>query len=127
MISNFMHLPASSSTPAIRFGPDGVISIEGVSIPLNAQRFYAKAMDWVRVHVSSQPLKPLHIRIKLTYLNTSTFRSLIELAETAKAAYAGQPKLFTMEWVSEIHDMDMVERGQMFGMILSWPVKLKKE
>lgn len=127
MISNFMHLPASSSTPAIRFGPDGVISIEGVSIPLNAQVFYAKAMDWIKVHVHAQPLKPLHIRIKLTYLNTSTFRSLIELAETAKPAYESHPQMLTLEWVSEIHDMDMMERGQMFSMILSWPVMLKKE
>ena len=122
-----MHLPASSSTPAIRFGPDGVISIEGVSIPLNAHQFYAKAMDWIKVHTTSQPPKPLHIRIKLSYLNTSSYRCLIELAEIAKPAYAAQPKMLTLEWVSEIHDMDMYERGQMYAMILNWPVLLKKE
>ncbi|MFW6326836.1 MAG: DUF1987 domain-containing protein [Bacteroidota bacterium] len=66
-------------TPNVSFNAGtGVLEIEGESYLEDTKEFYDPLLEWVRNYTESIDI-PVEFNIKLTYYNTSSSRSLLEL------------------------------------------------
>jgi hypothetical protein len=86
---NNLHLAATSATPLVDFNADnGVLTISGESYPENAFEFFKPLLAWV-----SEYLKPssgtVTAEIALSYLNTSSIKSVMDLLDLLEVAHRG--------------------------------------
>jgi len=67
-----LHIPDTKSTPEIDFDPDeGMLIIEGKSIPENATKIYEPVIDWLKEYAKIARDKT-YLHFKLTYFNTAS-------------------------------------------------------
>jgi len=80
-------LSATSSTPAIDFDPDsGVLSLVGESYPENAFEYFRPLLGWVARFVDEYSA-PIVAEIALSYLNTSSIKSVMDLLDLLESAH----------------------------------------
>lgn len=78
-------LERTAKTPAIRFlFSENRLEITGVSIPEDADSFYAPLMEWVDQYVDSKQNQKTTIVLKLIYFNTSTSDYLVTMLKNLK-------------------------------------------
>lgn len=139
----------TSKTPAIDFDYEsGILEIRGVSIPEDADNFYAPLLEWVSKYVEktkeAEEDKQTCIRLKLIYFNTSTADYLVSILKTLKTLSESvedkdsepNPETdeediediedlsdakFVIEWHYEEDDEDMRETGAHFESIIDLP------
>lgn len=89
---NNLNLVATNSTPSVDFNADtGVLSLAGESYPENAFEFYRPLLGWVR-DLLAAARGPVTAEIALSYLNTSSIKSMMDLLDLLEAAHrAGRP------------------------------------
>ena len=80
-------LPATSSTPAVDFNAStGVLALSGESYPENAFEFFKPLLGWVSGFMK-QSTGPATAEIALSYLNTSSIKSVMDLLDLLEAAH----------------------------------------
>lgn len=78
-------LEKTAKTPAIHFSfNDNLLEITGVSIPEDADSFYAPLMEWVDKYIEKKVNQPTTIILKLIYFNTSTSDYLVTMLKNLK-------------------------------------------
>ena len=70
-----INIDATSTTPAIRFGKDGKLFIEGRSIRLNEMDFYKPLIEWAGI----LQLEKVSIDVNLEYIDTGCSMLLFRL------------------------------------------------
>lgn len=95
---------------------NGVIEIEGISLPENPYHYYQPFMDELDDYLKS-PLPKTTLSLKLEYFNTG---SALALRNTIQKLNDGLPdNTFTVKWYYEKDDVDMLDSGEEFASIFA--------
>ncbi|OFX27518.1 MAG: hypothetical protein A2041_03735 [Bacteroidetes bacterium GWA2_31_9b] len=107
----------TEKTPSIALSTNGVLKIEGRSIPEDAAKFFKPILDWTREFTASE----IRIDIKLEYFNTSSSKFILEMLRIIE----GNPNNnnVIVNWFYEEGDLDVLESGQYFESIIGIPFK----
>lgn len=90
-------LEAGISTPAVNLDPvSGLIMLSGESYPENSQEFYRPIQDWVDSLLASGA-KVVAVDLALSYINTGSIKSLMDLFDTLEDAY-GSGRRVSVTW-----------------------------
>ena len=82
-----LKLPATTSTPAVDFdAATGVLGLAGESYPENAFEFFKPLLAWVSGFLR-QGSGSATAEIALSYLNTSSIKSVMDLLDLLEAAH----------------------------------------
>jgi hypothetical protein len=96
----------------VKFLPEGVLTIHGVSCDEDPKPFYQKLKDWVKEYIG-RPAEKTEFYIRLKYFNTSSARSLLELIELLTLlSESGKELMIT--WYYEEGDEDMLDSIKTF-------------
>ncbi|NJO03877.1 MAG: DUF1987 domain-containing protein, partial [Bacteroidia bacterium] len=75
----------TSKTPCVSFSYEqNALEIKGVSIPEDADSFYAPLMEWVSRYVQEKKNQKTIMVLKLVYFNTSTSDYLVTMLKNLK-------------------------------------------
>jgi hypothetical protein len=120
-------LPGTEKTPRLLFDPSaGTLTLDGCSIPENADRFYTPLYDTIDRYAKA-PAPHTHVRVQLTYFNSSSAKYLLDILKRLEDLHVSGASQVTLEWVHAEGDLDMQEAGQDFRSLLEFPVKVVEQ
>ncbi|OFX83308.1 MAG: hypothetical protein A2W99_12145 [Bacteroidetes bacterium GWF2_33_16] len=107
----------TEKTPSVSLGTNGILKIEGRSIPEDAAKFFKPILDWTREFTAPE----IRIDIKLEYFNTSSSKFILEMLRLIEGNPSNDNVL--VNWFYEEGDLDVLESGQYFESIIGIPFK----
>ncbi len=110
-------LKETEKTPSVALSTNGVLKIEGRSIPEDAARFFKPLLDWTKEFTSNE----IRVDIKLEYFNTSSSKFILEMLRLLENNPDNSNIL--VNWFYEEGDLDVLESGQYFESIIGIPFK----
>ena len=108
----------TEKTPSVSLSTNGVLKIEGRSIPEDAAKFFKPLLDWTKDFSASK----IRIDIKLEYFNTSSSKFILEMLRVLENNPANDDNIL-VNWFYEEGDLDVLESGQYFESIIGIPFK----
>ncbi|MBA7532586.1 hypothetical protein ES705_24812 [subsurface metagenome] len=114
----------TQNTPGINFNPsDGILEIEGKSIPEKPDEFYNPLLDWIHQYFENPRDKTL-IKIKLEYINSSSTKYMLIIFRSIKQYYE---KGFDcrVDWYYEEDDVSILDMGKHFRNSTKLPFDFK--
>jgi len=106
-----LSMVATTSTPAVDFNAaSGVLAISGESYPENAFEFFRPLLAWVSGFLKESP-GPATAEIALSYLNTSSIKSIMDLLDLLEAAHR-EGRQVSVRWSSRKENdraLEMIE------------------
>jgi len=113
-------LSASEDTPEVLFSAEeGMLRIDGRSLPENAYNFYHPLIEWTRVYCKLFN-QPTSIELNLDYFNSSSGRYLFEILTIVELESKDRTK-FSILWKVEKDDELMIEKGEELKSLLDLP------
>jgi hypothetical protein len=124
---NPLILPATRSTPGVRFEPDlGVFELAGTSIPENAWEFYQPVQEWLAHYLPGlKGEQVLHFR--LSYFNSSSFKAIYQLLKLSKDACSSGEGSLRVCWHGDEDDDLLVQASTTLGDLLGLPMNIVPE
>ena len=120
MTLEFMDIPATVSSPQVRTDPQqGLICLAGESYPENSFEFYRPVSAWVAGFLARDG-RPLTLEIRLTYLNTSSIKCLIDLLDEMEEAHRAG-RTVALNWYYDLEDDRAMELAEEFKEDLTLP------
>ena len=115
-------IEATRKTPAVTLDPNGLLKIQGRSIPEDASIFYAEVVKWINAYI---PLgkETTRIDLKFEYLNSGTSKYILQILKALKELQQDGHKLI-INWYYEDGDDDILERGEYYSSILDIKINL---
>lgn len=107
----------TEKTPSVKLGINGVLKIEGRSIPEDAASFFRPLLDWTKDFTADE----IRVDIKLEYFNTSSSKFILEMLRLLENNTNN--KNILVNWFYEEGDLDVLESGQYFESIIGIPFK----
>lgn len=107
----------SEKTPSVALSTNGVLKIEGRSIPEDAAKFFKPLLDWTKDFTANE----IRVDIKLEYFNTSSSKFILEMLRLLENNPDNNNIL--VNWFYEEGDLDVLESGQYFESIIGIPFK----
>lgn len=104
--------PSTPKSVGVKFSPDGILQLYGVSCDENPRPMYEQLKNWVKEY-SSTPAPKTEFSIRLKYFNSSSSRCLYELLETI-VLLDKATKNVTIIWYFEKDDEEMEESILLF-------------
>lgn len=108
-----MIIEATHSTPAVNFGEDGRMLIEGRSLPEDVNKFYKPLIEWIK----SLSVETVKLDVNLEYFNSASAKKMLEMLKTLDVNI--RIKSLIINWHYEEGDDDSLETGQVFEEFLS--------
>lgn len=106
-------LSPTASTPEVSFNPDtGLLIIKGESYPENSLELFQPLLAWVSEFLENSPL-PIKLEIGLTYLNTSSIKSLMDLLDLLEEAHK-ESREVTVTWFYDEDNDRALEMAEEF-------------
>ncbi len=120
-----VNIEPSQKTPKVFFDKEqGVMEIEGRSIPENSTEFYKPIYDWLDGYIDD-PNPNTEFKFNLAYFNTSSSKCILDiLRKLEKLMENGQT--VKVIWCYEEDDEDMMEAGEDYQRIVKVPIELMK-
>jgi hypothetical protein len=120
MVNLPIKIKGTGKTPEMEFRPkEALIKMVGVSIPENANEFYAPILAWLDTLVSAAPQETIRVEIKLKYFSITSSRILLTIFKKIEKLPDA-----TIYWYYE--DNDTYEMGSEYSTMLVIPVVLIK-
>lgn len=110
-------IKGTEKTPSVALNNNGVLKIEGRSIPEDAAKFFKPLLDWTKDFTTGE----IRVDIKLEYFNTSSSKFILELLRLLENNPDNNNIL--VNWFYEEGDLDVLESGQYFESIIGIPFK----
>ncbi|MCB2195560.1 MAG: DUF1987 domain-containing protein [Bacteroidetes bacterium] len=107
----------TEKTPSVALSTNGVLKIEGRSIPEDAAKFFKPLLDWTKEFTAGE----IRVDIKLEYFNTSSSKFILEMLRLLENNPENNNIL--VNWFYEEGDLDVLESGQYFESIIGIPFK----
>ena len=107
----------SEKTPSVALSTNGVLKIEGRSIPEDAAKFFKPLLDWTKDFTADE----IRVDIKLEYFNTSSSKFILEMLRLLENNPNNSNII--VNWFYEEGDLDVLESGQYFESIIGIPFK----
>jgi hypothetical protein len=118
-----LDIAATTSSPQVLADPDqGLISLAGESYPENSFEFFRPLGEWVTAFLARDS-RPLTLETRLTYLNTSSIKCLIDLLDELEEAHLGS-RVVAMNWYYNVEDDRALELAEEFKEDLSLPFRI---
>ena len=120
---NELIINETQNTPGVNFNPsDGILEIEGKSIPEKPDEFYNPLLDWINQYFKD-PKDFTLIKIKLEYINSSSTKFMLSMFRSIKQYYEKGHDC-RIDWYYEEDDEDMLEAGEDYESIIRVPFKM---
>lgn len=107
----------TEKTPSVALSTNGVLKIEGRSIPEDAASFFRPLLEWTKDFTAEE----IRVDIKLEYFNTSSSKFILEMLRILENNTNN--KNILVNWFYEEGDLDVLESGQYFESIIGIPFK----
>ena len=117
-----LKIDATLKTPAIILDPNGVIKIQGRSIPEDASLFYEKVVSWIEGYIKLGR-ESTRIDLQFEYLNSGTSKYVLQVLRSLKELSIDGHRLI-VNWFYEGGDDDILERGEYYSSILDLEINL---
>ncbi len=118
-------IKSTYTTPQVDFDPDkGLFEIEGRIITEDAEIFFVKILSWLDEY-SSNVQKPVVVRFRLFYYNTSSSKGMIDVMRRFDKLYEKGADI-NIVWEYENEDEDAMLDGEDFKRFLKIPFKIVK-
>ena len=103
----------TTSTPAVDFdAASGLLVLTGESYPENSFDFFKPLLDWVEAFLA-QSEGPIRLQIGLTYMNTSSIKSMMDLLDLLEDAHAASREI-TVTWFYDEENDRALEMAEEF-------------
>ncbi|MBN2611694.1 MAG: DUF1987 domain-containing protein [Bacteroidales bacterium] len=113
----------TSNTPAVNFNPDeGLLKIEGRSIPENPGEFFEKLIDWIKKYYDN-PASYTRIKLNLEYVNSGSSKYLLGLFRLIKKKH-DEGKKSEINWYYEEDDEAILSLGEHYRTSVKMPFNL---
>ena len=104
-------LKETATTPYVMLNAiDGVIKIEGRSIPENVIDFYQPIINWIE-NYTKNPLDKTVVEFKLEYFNTSSSKRIFDIMKKVETITNQEGKVVVINWYYEEDDEDIYFAG----------------
>lgn len=104
------YLPASSTTPAIKFDPaEGVLSFQGDAVPENAVLLFADVFHKL-VEFTQSSLPSLNVVFDFENINTGSSKCVFDLIKSL-GDISDMGKKVTIQWVFDEDNEQMLDTG----------------
>lgn len=108
-----LNLTQTTSTPAVDFNSDsGLLVLSGESYPENSFDFFWPLLEWVRAFLR-QTTSSVRLQIGLTYMNTSSIKSMMDLLDLLEDAHAAGREV-TVTWFYDEENDRALEMAEEF-------------
>lgn len=115
--------PETPYFPRVYFDPEtGVCDIAGESFMEETYKFYSPLMAWLEEYVTTK--RPVTLNIKLTYFNTSSSRSILDMLDLLRE-YKGKGGEISVNWYFDPDDPDMEDEVEDFRIESGVDIQLK--
>ncbi len=111
-----IYIEGTRKTPSISLDSNGIIKIEGRSIPEDAELFFRDIVTWMNTYVESNS-KATRVDLSFEYLNSGTSKVILQMLKSLKDLCANGHVL-TVNWFYEEGDDDILERGEYYASLL---------
>ena len=106
-------LQPTTSTPEVRFdATSGLLVLRGESYPENSLAFYGPILKWVEEFLDASAV-PVKVELGLTYLNTSSIKSLMDLLDLLEEAHKSDREV-TVTWFYDKDNDRALEMAEEF-------------
>ena len=119
-----LEIPAAKTMPRVLF-KDGVLTIEGRSIPQESSPFFAPLLKALNEY-SFAPMDETVVELRLEYLNSDSMRSLMNILTIMEKIYAGGRNVI-VNWYYTNEDDIIYDAGGIFQSLLELPIQMKKK
>ncbi|MFW6370573.1 MAG: DUF1987 domain-containing protein [Bacteroidota bacterium] len=113
-----LHVRPTKTEPLIHLA-DGVLRIEGRSIPANSVHLYEKVIEMFYTYTKA-PRENTEVHINLEYMNSTSNRSLLNLLIVAEKLHEDN-KNVNVYWYYRQEDEIIHEQGKIFEELLNLP------
>jgi hypothetical protein len=115
-----LDIQATLSSPQVQADPDaGLLCLAGESYPENTFEFYRPIIAWLGDFLARDP-RPLTLEIRLSYLNTSSIKCLIDLLDDLEEAHQAGRSV-ALNWYYDQDDDRAMELAEEFKEDLTLP------
>jgi hypothetical protein len=110
---DYVEIPESERTPRLLLDKkEGIIKVEGRSLPENSNTFYNPVLEWIDKYVAN-PKEETKIVFDLEYYNSSSSKMLLQLFKKL-SELKKNGKNVLVDWYYLEGDEDMLESGKTF-------------
>ena len=102
---------------------NGMIKVEGRSIPENVIDFYQPILNWIDSYLK-EPKDKTEVHFKLEYFNTSSSKRLFDIMKKVENIASLENKTAVINWYYEEDVEDMLEAGEDYESIIKVPFKM---
>lgn len=114
----------TQNTPGVNFNPfDGILAMEGKSIPEKPDEFYNPLLDWINQYFED-PRNLTLIKIKLEYINSSSTKYMLSMFRSIKQYYEKGHDC-RVDWYYEEDDEPILDMGKHFQNTTKLPFDFK--
>jgi hypothetical protein len=117
-----LKIEATLKTPLILMDPEGVLKIQGRSIPEDASLFYERVVKWIEEYIKLGK-KTTRFDLHFEYLNSGTSKYVLQMLKILKELPLDGHQLI-VNWFYEGGDDDILERGEYYSSILDLKINL---
>lgn len=120
---NDINLVGTQSTPAIQTNwTEGWLEMNGDSYPENSYEVFSPVLAWIEAFLEQK--KPLNLKLRLLYLNTSSIKIMMEIFDALQAAFDDSQQI-SVEWLYENGNQRVAELAEEFKEDCSFPFLIK--
>lgn len=117
---------ATTSTPEVCFDcVTGRLGLSGESYPENAFEFYAPLLEWVSAYLE-QSTGAISLQIHLTYLNTSSVKSILDLLDLLEGSHR-EGREVSLTWFYDAENDRALEMAEEFREEVTMPFHVVSE
>ena len=118
-----LEIDSTALSPSVFFSPDeGLMKIEGRSIPENPEEFYSQIFLWIKEYFVS-PQDHTDVNFMLEYVNSGSTKFLIEMMRMLKK-FIDDGASVTVRWYFEEEDEAIEELGEHFLEMVKLPIEM---
>ena len=120
MIPADLSITATASSPQVSAqGAKGLLSLSGESYPENSFEFFGPILAWVTGFLAAGD-RPLTVELRLTYLNTSSIKCMMDLLDALEEAHLSG-RTVTVNWFYDQENDRALDLAEEFKEELSLP------
>jgi SiaC family regulatory phosphoprotein len=120
---NDINISGTQSTPSIQTNwQDGWLEMSGDSYPENSYEVFSPVLAWIDAFLEQK--KPLNLKLRLLYLNTSSIKIMMEIFDALQAAFDDSQQV-SVEWLYENGNQRVAELAEEFKEDCTFPFEIK--
>jgi hypothetical protein len=114
-----IELKETITTPYLLLDADnGMIKVEGRSIPENVIDFYQPILNWIDSYLK-EPKDKTEVHFKLEYFNTSSSKRLFDIMKKVENIASLENKTAVINWYYEEDDEDIYFAGNDYKALIT--------